>query len=948
MGKAIGIDLGTTNTAVAVLIDGRPRVLEDERGYKVLPSCVSMKADGQFVVGQAARNLAIINPERTVYAVKRLIGRRFDSPEAVQIRSRVSYAIGPADDGSCLVQMGDDWYTPTEVCALVLQVARGIAERALDEEVTEAVITVPAYFNHQQRAATLEAAKMAGLRCERLLNEPTAAALAYGHRKDIERTIAVYDLGGGTFDVSVLHLSKGVYEVLSTAGETHLGGEDFDYRLLDHLADEFHREHGVDLRKDPTALQRLKDAAERAKCELSFTDRTTVLIPRIADEISLESAVSRLTLEGLVQDRVDRTLEIARQAVQDAGLQLSDIDDVILVGGQTRMPRVREAITALFQVEPSRSVHPEEVVAIGAAVHASSLTESDGNRPLLLDVTPFELGIDVAGGLFQPIISRNAHVPAAGSRVFATAHDSQQQVEVTVRQGDSRFAHENEFLGRFIMGGLTAAPRMQTKVEVTFRLDSNGMLHVSAVEQGTGERKQITIQNYAEVAQDGTAAKIEGDVAEGPPSATRAPANKATAAPAKAPGFFGRLFGRKKAKAAKTSQSLSVPAGAARLPEPAPPGRADELDAATAERDASQHSLSPVDALESLDSVSPMSMVPLDDEEPMSLSGDALESLPGQNEEHPAWSQQPQGSATPPTDLGAPDLGASSSGSGLGFALGPDDDDDEDDDDDDLGGVDPFAAGSDPFASGADPFASDADAGGGAFSDPFAAPESDDDDDTEDEAEAFAMPLEDEEGYAQEESWDHSGTPAGGAAPGDAQRAPAEPVAFADSFPEFPASLADAAPEPLDGGRNGLMQAEDAASLTPTPPRTATAAKRSSRPSAAPVMRARGKGRSRRKPARLKLAYNLASAMVAEYRENLRRGGCFVRTPKPLAVGRECRIEVRAPGLDEPIQIPGVVTWSSVDQATLGPDQSEGMGIEYRLDPAGLAAVEEALASIGG
>ena len=885
MGKAIGIDLGTTNTAVAVLVDGRPRVLEDERGYKVLPSCVSLKVDGQFVVGEAARNLAITQPERTVYAVKRLAGRRHDSAEAVQIRSRVSYGVGPDDDGGCLVQIGDDWYTPTEVQAVILQVARSIAERALDEEVDEAVITVPAYFNHQQRAATLEAARMAGLRCDRLLNEPTAAALAYGHRKDIDKTIVVYDLGGGTFDVSVLHLSKGVYEVLSTAGETYLGGEDFDHRLVDFLADHFGNEHGIDLREDPQQLQRLKEAAERAKCELSFTDRTTVLIPRITPTASLEVAVSRLTLEGLVDDLVDRTLEIARGAVRDAELQLSDIDDVILVGGQTRMPRVREAISALFQVEPSRSVHPEEVVAIGAAVHASSLTEADAERPLLLDVTPFDLGIDVAGGLFQSLISRNSHVPAAGTRVFATAHDNQDAVQVTVRQGDSRLAAENEFLGRFVMEGLTEAPRMETKVEVTFRLDTNGMLHVSSVEQGTGEKTQITIQNYAEVAQGGEA-RIEGDVATtAPPVPKTGATGGKKAQESTGGGFFGRLFGRGRSKAEEAASSAKRKASE---PVDEAPPAGDELSAP---------SLQPVDLEplpedvpgESLDMLPVPDATEAADEEPVALGGDDLMMLP---DEEPVAGGAGLGLDADDADFDEP-IGLG--GEGPADALGSDVADDPFSTTDD-----PFAADGDPF--GDDPFATQ-DGAPGATDSGFVSeedllageiPESDDatdetiyppmlpaEDDGEDDSEvtAFAMPLEDDAAYAAEESWDRTVPP----------------------LEEAITPMAAPAPAPAPAGNR------------------------------------------RKKPARLKLAYPDARSMVSEYRSNLRRGGCFVKTSKPLALGRECDIEVRVPGLDEPIAISGVVTWSSRGLTALQEGQSEGMGIEYRLDASSRARVEAAL-----
>jgi molecular chaperone DnaK len=556
MGKAIGIDLGTTNTAVAVLVDGRPRVLEDEKGYKVLPSCVAFKGDGSRIVGQAARNLIITQPENTAYAVKRLMGRRFDSPEVAEVQKLVSYKIAASEDGMCKIRVGEDWYTPLQISAFILEVARVMAERTLGEPVDEAVITVPAYFNHAQRSATLEAARMAGLRCERLLNEPTAAALAYGYRKDVERRIVVYDLGGGTFDVSVLQLARGIYEVLATNGETHLGGEDFDQRIVDQLSEDFQAKTGVDPRTDPTGLQRLKDAAERAKCELSFTDRTTILIPMITMADNLETALSRLTLEGLVDDLIERTLEITKDAIKAAGLRLADVDDVILVGGQTRMPRVREAIRSLFQKEPSRSVHPEEVVAIGAAVHATSLTSQDIKQTVLLDVTPFDLGIDVAGGLFKKIIEANSQVPASFTETFATVRDHQRHVRVTVRQGGSPAAEENEFLGEFVMTGLSPAPRMETKVEVTFKIDTNGMLHASAMEQGSGERKRITIRNYAEYVQgDGSITPdLEGDLDipnldEIPPYVPEDPSSVngvvARPAPRRKKGLFQRIFGRR-------------------------------------------------------------------------------------------------------------------------------------------------------------------------------------------------------------------------------------------------------------------------------------------------------------------------------------------------------------------------------------------------------------------
>jgi molecular chaperone DnaK len=504
MGRTIGIDLGTTNTVVAVLQDGRPRVLEDEKGYKVLPSVVSWKGEGRYIVGPAAKNLILTAPDKTVYAIKRLMGRRYDSPEVQDARRKMAFDIEAGPDGYCQVVVGDTLMTPVEVSAVILQVARQIAERAIEEEVEEAVITVPAYFNHAQRAATMDAARLAGLHCERLLNEPTAAALAYGYRKDYERTICIYDLGGGTFDVSVLHLSHGVYEILSTTGDTYLGGNDFDERVVEYLADRFRDREGIDPRDDRTALQRLREAAERAKCELSFSDKSTVFIPQLMGGKNLEIAVSRQTIESLCEDLVQRTVAVTQKFITDAGLKLSDIEDVILVGGQTRMPRVREVISGLFAREPNRSVHPEEVVAIGAAVHAESLVSPELNPTLLIDVTPFDLGIDSAGGYFTPIIDRNSKIPAARTRTFTTVVDNQEQVRITVRQGESPRAAENEFLGEFLLLGLRASPRLEPKFDVSFRIDASGMLHVSATDRTTGGRQQITVRNYADSAANPT------------------------------------------------------------------------------------------------------------------------------------------------------------------------------------------------------------------------------------------------------------------------------------------------------------------------------------------------------------------------------------------------------------------------------------------------------------
>ncbi|HND31871.1 MAG TPA: Hsp70 family protein, partial [Myxococcota bacterium] len=576
MGRVVGIDLGTTNTAVAVLVDGKPKVLEDERGYKVLPSCVSAKGDGRFIVGHAAHNLIITRPGRTVYATKRLIGRRFDSPEVTEARNRMQYQIREAPDGLVQAQVGDAWMSPTEIAAIILQVVKSIAERGLGDGVDSAVITVPAYFNHQQRQATLDAAQLAGLRCERLLNEPTAAALAYGFKKTAEKTILVFDLGGGTFDVSVLRIGDGLYETLSTVGDTYLGGEDFDFRLVDYLADNFKQKHGIDLRNDKHTLQRLKDAAERAKCELSFSERTTISVPHVTPTANLEVTVTRNNLEQITADLVARCVEVTRKAVVEAGIELREVEEVVLVGGQSRMPRLREAVTGLFGKEPSRSVHPEEAVAVGAAIYAAGLDDPEQPGAVLLDVTPFDLGIDSAGGMFTPVIERNSRVPGQQGRSFVTARDGQDVVKIVVRQGNSRVASENEFLGEFLMTGLTRAPRFQTKVEVTFRLDSNGILHVTAVEKGTGEKKQIIIRNYAQRATDAkmpspeeAAADRERRAKEEVGAETIAPVAVSAGTKKKA-GFFDSLFGAKSKtpKAAKATPEAKAPV--ALPPEEAP------------------------------------------------------------------------------------------------------------------------------------------------------------------------------------------------------------------------------------------------------------------------------------------------------------------------------------------------------------------------------------------
>ncbi|MCB9779114.1 MAG: Hsp70 family protein [Alphaproteobacteria bacterium] len=1114
MGKAIGIDLGTTNTVVAVLRDGRPQVLEDAKGYRVLPSVVTLNDDDSLTVGHAARNRVLTAPDRTVYAIKRLMGRRYDSEQVTEARGRAGYDILPAGDGTCLVRMGADIVTPVDVSAEILRQAKVLAERAIGEPVDEAVITVPAYFNHQQRAATMEAAQLAGLRCDRLVNEPTAAALAYGLRRDVERTLVVFDLGGGTFDVSVLHLSRGVYEILATLGDTYLGGEDFDYRLVDYLADHFQAETGFDLRQDRTALQRIKDAAERAKCELSFTDRTTVLVPRLTAEHNLELAITRLTLESLVEDLVERALEVTRRAISDAGLQLADIDDVILVGGQTRMPRVREAISGLFGKEPSRGVHPEEVVAIGAAVHAASFGGgADAPQHVLIDVTPFDLGIDVAGGLFQAVVPRNSHVPASETRSFATTRDDQDSVKITVRQGESRFADDNEFLGEFLMDGLTPAPRMEVKVDVTFRIDGNGMLHVGAVEQGTGESRRITVRNYAQVArgQGQVAADIEGDVSSLTATSRSADATvvpvpgqrKAAAKAKKSGGLLSSLFGRKSAPADKpAAKPASQPAaaaasaaGAAVATGAAAAAGAAAAGAAAAAKTGPAISLPSVETPEELEDTGVFDVLepedhellePLDDEPPEPSAEHASIGMAGAA--HPAWD-----------DGGGADA----------FAM-PSFEEDEDEDEIPVGLAggpidDAFALPDESYGDGEDD----------AFEmpeDAFPALDESAFDPSSVEGQAFAMPSEEESGLHDAlrdggdafEEYEFPDDLRDTVAPGARASTPVEAdeddldegelaalaaEAFAGLEDELTMDEPDGALEALgaddgqvssfgdleatddeleesgfvgidvdfDATQTDLLEGTEAdtgelfgmvadpsdpedgldaiarsmgidpdrkipdnKTLAPMPEDVATLEdlELASRRSAEDIetledgelyglpspddarpddwsststtlpsdeddadddlfrvpddLRAREGGqhddekteifarspgrssrtdragrRRRRKPARLKLAYRQVDAMVSEYRENLRRGGCFVKTNKPLPVGRECVIEVRAPGLDEPLSLAGVVTWSSVGLSALPSGQDPGMGIEYRIDEGRRVEIENLLSSLG-
>jgi molecular chaperone DnaK len=496
MGKILGIDLGTTNSAMAYMSGGKPNIISNAQGGRLTPSVVAKNDEGEVVVGQPAKNQAITNPEGTIYSVKRLIGRSWDDPEVQKDKKLLPFEMRKSKTGGLEVEMDDKWYTPQEISAKVLAKLKKDAEDFLGEKVDEAVITVPAYFNDSQRQATKDAGKIAGFKVKRIVNEPTAAALAYGLESKKDEKVAIFDLGGGTFDISVLEIGDGVFEVLSTNGDTHLGGDDFDQVIIDHVAKEFEKEQGIDLKEDRTALQRLKEASEKAKIELSTSEKTEINIPYITADNKgpkhLKIELTRSDLEKLTSDLIDATIEPTKKALKDAKLKVEDVDEVLLVGGMTRMPAIQKKVKEFFNKEPNKSVNPDEVVAIGAAIQAGVLG-GEVKDITLLDVTPLSLGLETLGGVMTKLIDRNTTIPVEKKQIFSTAADNQPAVEIHVLQGEREMAADNKTLGKFILDGIPPAPRGVPQIEVNFAIDANGILNVSAKDLATNKKQDITI-----------------------------------------------------------------------------------------------------------------------------------------------------------------------------------------------------------------------------------------------------------------------------------------------------------------------------------------------------------------------------------------------------------------------------------------------------------------------
>lgn len=505
MSKILGIDLGTTFSAMAVIEGGEPKIIENREGARTTPSVVALTKTGERLVGILARRQQITNPKNTVYSIKRLMGRKFSDPEVQKDKKLLPYEIRERQDGGVEVKMGDKWCTPSEISAMILQKLKQDAEQKLGEKIEEAIITCPAYFDDSQRKATKVAGEIAGFNVRRVINEPTAAALSYGLTKKKDQRIVVYDFGGGTFDISILDISEDTVEVKATGGDTHLGGDDFDRRILDYLAEEFKKEHGVDLKKDPQALQRLRDAAEKAKVELSSTQESEVNLPFITQgdsgPLHLTSKLTRAKLEQLVSDLIEKSIKPVEACLKDSKLAAKDIDEVILVGGQTRMPKIQATIKKLFNKEPNKSVNPDEVVAVGAAIQAGVLS-GEVKEVLLLDVTPLTLGLETLGSVRTALIERNATIPTSKSQVFSTAADNQTQVEINVLQGERAMAADNKSLGRFILAGIPASPRGVPQIEVIFDIDANGILNVTAKDKATGKEQSIKITGSTGLSDD--------------------------------------------------------------------------------------------------------------------------------------------------------------------------------------------------------------------------------------------------------------------------------------------------------------------------------------------------------------------------------------------------------------------------------------------------------------